>query len=66
MKFDEKQWLDCTFEKYREFLATLDEDDRIEFEERVAIMQFDGGMSELDAIRKAFYYCFIEGQQHGN
>ena len=39
MKFDEKQWLDCTFEKYREFLATLDEDDRIEFEERVAIMQ---------------------------
>ena len=36
-----------------DFLKTLDEDAREYFEERAAILEFDGGLSRSDAEREA-------------
>ena len=42
------------FEWQREALASLSDDERMEYEERAAIMEFDGELSREEAERRAF------------
>lgn len=47
-------------EKLQLYLSKLNEDERYEVEERIAIMIFDGGMREDEALKKFFQIKYKE------